>query len=565
MRFMRASSITFDEPLYVIAGYSYLATGDYRLMYEHPPLLKEWLALPLWVDHALGAFDPPADLWQRGDEYRISRLLLGRTPDPTALVNRCRAMTLLLGIAVLLLVTLWSWRLWGTGGALLACAVATLDPTFRAHSSLATIDAGMTLFLFAIGWLLFEHSRRPRWTWCVAVGVLCGLAAGSKLSGLVGLAFAGWALLIAPCLEPREIQSSQLPLYSRAARMGLILLLSVACIPVVYGFHSTAFAEWMASARWQGAHDAAGHIGYLHGDLSARGWWYYFAVAFFIKTPVIAILLLLLALAWPSVPREALLYALAPALMYFTVLSMTRFDLGIRLMLPCFPFFWVLLGRCATLCQQSRHMVHGKVACAGLLAALALLAGSSLRYSPHDLAYFNELVGGPAHGSEWLVDSNLDWGQDLIALRDTLHRAGVEQVYLSYFGLALPEWYGIRDQALPSPHHMQPPGEPVPADQRPAWLAISLTDLRGAYFGDANRYEWLRTRTPIKTCGFSIAVYDITTDADAFFHLGDLYLRAGQWTAAEAALQRALAIDPTRRDAQYLLDAMRTPGAIEKH
>src|SRR5208283_520972 len=131
---------------------------------------------------------------------------------------------------------------------------------------------------------------------------------------------------------------------------------------------------------------------------------------------------------------------------YFAGMMYSGVDLGVRLILPCYPFLYVLAGRLAA----PRSVVGRSWALARLtaLAALVLTAVSVLRSDPHQLAYFNELVGGPAYRR--LADSNLDWGQDLRSLKEEMDRRQAPIIYLSYYGTFEPEWYGIRYEYLPT-------------------------------------------------------------------------------------------------------------------
>jgi hypothetical protein len=121
------------------------------------------------------------------------------------------------------------------------------------------------------------------------------------------------------------------------------------------------------------------------------------------------------------------------------------------------------------------------------------------------LAFFNLLVGGPARGDEYLVDSNLDWGQDLKGLKEWMHRQGVATVNLCYFGSADPDYYGIRYSALPGNGLLQQGSAP----QLPGYIAISATNLRGVYFPEELRqfYRPLLQQKPVARIGYSIYVY----------------------------------------------------------
>jgi hypothetical protein len=133
-----------------------------------------------------------------------------------------------------------------------------------------------------------------------------------------------------------------------------------------------------------------------------------------------------------------------------------------------------------------------------------LYAGLSIY--PHQLAYFNEFVGGPANGYKYLVDSNLDWGQDLAGLKDYMDEKGVERIKLAYFGFSDPGYYGIEYEYLPSYLILEPQNVKgaVPVE---GWFAISATLLQGLYLPDPETYRFLREVRPVDTIGHSIFIY----------------------------------------------------------
>jgi 4-amino-4-deoxy-L-arabinose transferase-like glycosyltransferase len=237
---------------------------------------------------------------------------------------------------------------------------------------------------------------------------------------------------------------------------------------------------------------------FLMGDISADGWWYYFIVTFLLKTSLP--LLLLFALASVNVPQwwrknpVALLFLIIPVIVYFGIASASRFNIGHRHILPIYPFLFVLAGSLVPWVRQQRALLKGGV---GLLIVWYIV--SSLSIFPHYLAYFNELAGGPENGYKYLIDSNLDWGQDLKGLKRYMEEHRIERVWLKYFGTASPDYYGIAYNVLPTS-----PGFATHSEREtPRYVAISVSLLQGepAYF------EEFRRREPIAKIGYSIFLY----------------------------------------------------------
>lgn len=272
------------------------------------------------------------------------------------------------------------------------------------------------------------------------------------------------------------------------------------------------FPTYFRGISWLQGYAQRGAPAFLMGNRSNKGWWYYFLVAFAIKTPIPTLLLFGMAVyltvregseAWK---REHALFV--PIGAFFLATFFSFLNIGYRHILPVLPFVFVLASKAAA------FLISGKRIAAvpprsdrRMRIALALLclwyAIASGRMFPHYLAYFNEIVGGPEHGYKYLVDSNLDWGQDLKNLKAYMDRNGLDQIYLAYFGSAHPGYYGI--QALPLP-------EEEPDDLHtgpPRVYAISATYLQGGYLGDTQAFAWLRPYQPFAKIGYSIFLYKI--------------------------------------------------------
>jgi hypothetical protein len=154
---------------------------------------------------------------------------------------------------------------------------------------------------------------------------------------------------------------------------------------------------------------------------------------------------------------------------------------------------------------------------------------SSLRIAPHQLAYFNEIIGGPSQGYKYLADSNLDWGQDLKNLKAYMDLEKLPIVYLSYFGSAPPAYCGIRYQYVPGtwPLEWPPPSDRVPAAMRRKILAISVYNLQDVANSNKPLFRWLWNRQPAAKNGYSIFIYDLTADRDGLARLKETYVKAG--------------------------------------
>src|SRR5262245_33811507 len=178
--FIGESSQTSDEAAHLAAGYSYLKTGDFRLNREHPPLIKEWAALPLLLINLNFPWGP---LWEQGEEWNIGRLFVheNRVSNDTILLLG-RLPVLLLSLVLGWFLFRWGRTLFGARGALIALALWALDPNVVAHSSLITTDLGVTLFMFLAVYALWVWSERPSPRRLLVCGLMVGGAFASKFT-----------------------------------------------------------------------------------------------------------------------------------------------------------------------------------------------------------------------------------------------------------------------------------------------------------------------------------------------------------------------------------------------
>ncbi|MCI0656032.1 MAG: hypothetical protein L0170_03060, partial [Acidobacteria bacterium] len=157
-------------------------------------------------------------------------------------------------------------------------------------------------------------------------------------------------------------------------------------------------------------------------------------------------------------------------------------------------------------------------------------------------------------------DSNIDWGQDLIGVKRYMDREGLPMIYLAYFGNPPPAALGIRFQYAPGFGHLEPPNmDALPAGAPREILAISVARLQGLLPGNRDLYAWLWGRAPAGKIGYSIYLYDITSDVSAHLNLAKAYLRAGPQAMAAVELRKVLALDPANGEAAGLLASLESP------
>lgn len=514
-------SASFDEQYHLSAGYSYLKTGDYRLAITHPPLAGMVAALPLLADETIHLpLEHPA--WQAGNRFEFSDVFLWYAnengPD---LVERGRVGIILLGVLLVAGVWFWGRRLVGPLGAVLAASLTALDPNLIANSRQITTDMAVTVCLLLTLWLLWLWLERGALWRLLLAGALAGLTMVAKYNGLLVWPVIGGVLLIHPAAHPDATGLRR--------RLVGLLTLGGAALFVLWAFYRFDFGPATmlgltlplpAPFYWNNLwgtlsgilEEGAVKPDFLLGQVSAQGWWYYFPVAFAVKTPLSTLLLAAAGIVAIGIKggwrRQAALWL--PVLVFVALALTGILTIGYRHLLPALPFLYLLAGNAARLLAGWARTL---VAATGALLLL-WLAGSTLWFFPNHDSYFNEAAGRWPNWSNILVDSNLDWGQDLPALAAVQEQMGIGRVNLAYFGKSAPERYGVEYAPLPGYLRFMN-GREVdaynPVAPEPGWYAVSATSLRLGTLDPAtvDLYGYFRDRTPVARAGYSIYLYEV--------------------------------------------------------
>ena len=533
---VRYQAPTYDEAMHLAAGYSYLATGDFRLHRQQPPLIKILLAAPLFLGYRI-PFEPPQELWRLRDDYQVGQAFVyGSSLPADRMLAPGRLSNLVLGTLLVGLIGWWADRLWGRLAGFVAIALATVEPNLVCHASLISTDIGSTLFMVLTLYLVWEAAACGSfWPW-IATGLAAGLALVSKFSTvtlipIVGVILAS-LLLFDGTLHAPSLLRHPTPLALRNRAIHAVMVPPLLCLPVllvilaVYFFQG--FSPWWSGLQLFLTQAAGGQPAFFLGEYSSDGWWSYFPVAFLIKTPIGSLLMigasLLFCRAGTRFRRRDALCLLVPVALVLIIATQSRTNIGLRHVLPIYPFLFVLASRLVTVPLHRLWLMPALVT-----TALTVNAVSVLRVAPHQIAYFNELVGGPEGGHRYLSDSNLDWGQDLKGLKAFMAKEGLPIIYLAYFGSAQPAYYGIRYQYVPGtwPLAWPPPPDTVPADLPRKVLAISVFNLQEVVTYHAQLFAWLRALRPVARVGYSIQIYDLTGDVKSLLSLREVYRKMG--------------------------------------
>jgi hypothetical protein len=205
--------------------------------------------------------------------------------------------------------------------------------------------------------------------------------------------------------------------------------------------------------------------------------------------------------------REILFLTIPPAI-YLLVAMSSQMNIGVRHILPMYPFLYVLAaGATKTLIGVDRRWI---CAVAGLLIWQAV---SVVRVFPVYMAYGNELWGGPSSVHKYLSDSNVDWAQQLIATKKYLDARGITSCWFVYFaaGVADTNTYGIPCKLLPTTETLYWLIQPL--DAPPAIegvVLISEGDMAAIDYGPGplNPYEQFKTLKPVAVIQRGIYVFE---------------------------------------------------------
>jgi hypothetical protein len=455
-------SVTFDENFHLPSGILIAAQGELRVSAVNPPLVK---ALAGAAALAAGARVPsPAALGSR-EQGEVGIAFMRANADRYQRIFVAGRMVIVL-LSVLLALTVWRWarRLWGPRGALVALGFYALAPEALAHAGVVTMDLPTALgFVWSLmSWQAFVTSGHWRAWAATALGVaftfLVRFTAVFLPPLLLLLAVA--QLVRKRVRRPRRIWLG-LALLAVSTLVGLQLgyLGRTSWDPLrVWRFDSQAFQtlqkrlpelrlplpdSYVAGFDRQAVESQVGTTpSYLFRTIHREAPLAYFPVALAVKWPLGFLAALAALAAYVALRRPRLHGALWPLslvlLFLWIAMFVGRLGIGIRYVFPIVPALAVLLGALAA--ERPGDAAWWRRLAVTLVAVQAIEACA---HAPWHLSFFNALAGGPERG-QWVVnDSNVDWGQGLIALREELARRGIKRVHLAYHGTAEPSVYGI--------------------------------------------------------------------------------------------------------------------------
>jgi hypothetical protein len=552
---VRRLSRTLDEANHIQAGYRYWQCGDFGVNPEHPPLAKLVATIPLNFDRPKNHGLPCASYDTGKSPDNVNGIALLSSNDEGRILAETRTFAATFAILLAFFTFLAARSMFGTGAALTALLILVFEPNILANGALVTTDVAMTCWMLATVYALYRYLMKPSVLRLILCGFSLGLTLASKHSAVLLVPILVLIVLADLWLRRHENEkagatgekgSSLARFVIQRARVLLVVF--AISIAVLWGFylfrHSArpaghAMTESLpdiiqrsireggindsVSARvfpglakvlpepyvyglWDGTFQSRrGRPMYLLGEVHSSGKWYYFPTSLVIKTTLGFLLLLVLAIVahqflWREKLRETL-FLLIPAAFYFAISLTSHLNLGIRHILPIFPFLIILAAAAAW------HLAGRKpIWRYAVIFLLAIHCVSSMAAFPHYMAYSNEAWGGWRNTYRHLSNCDVDWAGGLLETKDYLIGNGITDCWIGPRLPADPRDFGIPCKVLPVSRYSR--GVVIPPVIE-GTLLVDASVLAGFEWGSRalNPYAPLWNEKPVTNIGGHTLVF----------------------------------------------------------
>jgi len=542
-----SDSGTVDEIAHIPSGYSYVKYHDYRLNPEHPPLAKALAGIPLSLMNINGFNQDQSwsqiKQWEAGWHFIYQ---MGNNPDQIFFWSRLPMILLTLGLGLTILI--WATKWYGRKMGLLALLLYAFYPDILGHGHLVTTDVAAA-FGFVITIIAFDKLIEKRtWANVAWASLAFGIAQLLKFSSFLLFAILLILVLYRAYLD-RDKENSFWQKFKKYFKSYiLVCIFSLVIVWLVYipfvwntppgiehqvieinllpNEHKTeiirnflhhfennpltrAFGHYILGIFMVIGRVSGGNATFIMGHLSEKSISWYFPVAYLLKTPVPILIMLLWATVSLLVFRakskrdaweNALL--LTPIIVYWAFTLKGSLNIGIRHLIPTVPFVIMFI-------VKNLYRYLGKVTILSwqtvwIAVLLIWYVLGTIWYYPQYIAYFNFFVNRD-NRYKYLTDSSLDWGQDLLRLRDYMDENNIDSIKIDYFGGSVPQYY------LPQMEEWYSGYGPTTG-----WIAVSATFVQlSKLYGPKEgiwSYQWLDNYRPEAVIGGSILVYYITQE-----------------------------------------------------
>lgn len=538
------NSGTVDEIAHVPSGYSYIKYHDFRLNPEHPPLAKALAGIPLSLMHINGIDKDWS--WNAINQWEAGWYFLyeaGNNPRVMLFWARLPMLLLTLGLGILMF--FWARRSWGRKVGLFTLLLFAFYPDILGHSTLVTTDIAAA-FGYVLAIFAFDRMLKKKTLGAVFLAALAfAIAQLLKFSAFLLFGVFLILIIVRAFLDRTPEQKfwakfwGYFKMYFWVSALSLVMVI-IAYIPFVWNTppaiehrvienNLTADPQTLVLRNFLHHFEnnpilrAAGHyllgimlvIGrveggnatFILGQLSDKGISWYFPVAWLIKTPIPILILffwsIISAIVFRTKNKRDLWenwLILTPIVVYWAFTLKGSLNIGIRHLLPTVPFVLLFIGK-----QMHRYLEKPFWTTQSIVIFLLSLwlVVDTVLYYPQYIAYFNNFVP-KAERYKYMTDSSLDWGQDLLRLKDYVDNNNIDSIKVDYFGGSVPDYY------IPQSVEWHSSYGPTTG-----WLAISATYYQSSkLYGEKEgkwSYGWLDNYKPTAEIGGSILVFHITS------------------------------------------------------
>lgn len=546
-----------DEIPHIGAGYSYIQKGDFRLNPEHPPLAKDLAGLALsFLTLNQSVFNMQFWTSDINGQWNFGRNFIFNSGNDAILMTRVAKLPMLLFfILSAIIIFHWTRKLYGDKAALIAIFLFSFSPTVLAHSRFVTTDVP-ALFGVLLGTYFFieflKHKSRKNFTLAV---VAFGIAQLTKFS----LFLLNPLFLILAVVWGLTMHNKISSVVKNIFLTGMIIVLGyLAIVWPVYGMHTTNYppdkqrTETIYHLQSYGNRSIAdkviwasdkpyirslthyglgvlmvtqrsigGNTTYFLGEVNKNAWKKYFPIVYFIKEPLafwglVVIVMLNLAVIFKLNKYKLnhwfktyfTEFAMLTWLAIYWYASITaNLNIGVRHLMPTYGFVFILLAG-----QLSK--IIGNIKTKIITILIFILMGwylfENIKIFPSYLTYFNQSVGGAKSGHLYVVDSNIDWGQDAKRLADWTDKNKISKISFDYFGWADARYYLGDKFVWINAGKYKNAREFLADNPGGGYIAVSKSFFMGSREKIETSYAWLDSYKPISDIGNSIFVWYIT-------------------------------------------------------
>lgn len=554
------NSPTYDEYGHLVSGLVQWRYNAFQYYCVNPPLVRAVATLPLLNEPASLGLSPHEtdDSRHRPEWIDASGFVRKTGPDIFRLFRHARWACIPFSLIGAIVCWRWSNDLYGEWAAGLGVTLWCTSPLILGHGQLITPDVGGASMGVAAAYLFWRWAREPTWLRASFAGSVLGIAELTKFTLIVFFVI----LPICWCLQ-RCIRLKQDKVGIGLLQLSLILILALYIVNLGYGFGGTGRSlgklrfvsrtlsgnqtlEDPPSNRFNGSFMAnipvplpewycqgidvqqldfeQQRLCYFHGTWKEGGWWYYYLLGFALKETIAFSVLFLIALILSLFGRYRLsgeVFVVVPIVVLLTLLCVkSGLSRHLRYAMPILPFAFVWASKAALLPKAVFQVFsHAGTSSFGAaigrnlsISMLLLITShgvfSSLSVFPQNIAYFNELVGGPKNGHLYMDSSNIDWGQDLFRVQRWVSAHDVELEGFAYMATICPRRFvGLTERQPPMMRAGVRFG-PSNVGVRPGWYAVGVSKLLER---DGGLTYFLRLK-PVDFAGYGTHIYHITID-----------------------------------------------------